>query len=105
VARVDAGRDWLRATYGRGEGLGATITGGRRMRVQTPKLRFTPGRTAQDMDVQGIDVQIVSITRRCRLSAGRLAWAASSRAEVNDEIAGMGAMAPALRRSGRRCRC
>jgi len=86
---VDAGRDWYGTTYERGEGLGATITGGRRMRVQTPKLRFTPEERLKDMDVQGIDVQIVSIHTPLfgyQLDASRGRQLAR---EVNDEIAGM----------------
>src|SRR5882724_8386634 len=86
---VDAGRDWYGTTYERDEGLGTTITHGRRMRVQTPKLRFTPEERLQDMDVQGIDVQVVSIHTPLfsyQLDASRGRQLAR---EVNAEIAGM----------------
>jgi len=58
---VDAGRDWYGTTYERGEELGTTVSHGRRSRVPTPKVRFTPEERLTDMDVQGIDVQVVSI--------------------------------------------
>ncbi|PYM93043.1 MAG: amidohydrolase [Candidatus Rokuibacteriota bacterium] len=86
---VDAGRDWYGTTYEPGEGLGTTVTSGRRSRVQTPKLRFTPEERLQDMDVQGIDVQVVSIHTplfgyHLDASPGR-----QLARDVNDEIAGM----------------
>jgi len=77
---VDAGATGTGRRYERGEGLGATITGAARMRVQTPKLRFTP-EERQDMDVQGIGrADRVDPHAAVRLSAGRLAWAPARRA-------------------------
>ncbi len=58
---VDAGHAWYGVRYEPGEGLGYTVRQGKRSPVQSPKLRFTPEERLQDMDTQGVDVQVVSI--------------------------------------------
>ena len=58
---VDAGQAWYGIRYEPGAGLGATVRDGKRSPIQTPKLRFTPEERLQDMDAQGVDVQVISI--------------------------------------------
>src|SRR5262245_26128169 len=58
---VATGKDWYGTRFETGEGLGTTVTNGKRSRVTTPKMRFTPEERLADMDTQGVDVQVVSI--------------------------------------------
>jgi len=58
---VDAGQAWYGIHYEPGHGLGFTVRHGKRSPIQTPKLRFTPEERLQDMDAQGVDVQVISI--------------------------------------------
>jgi aminocarboxymuconate-semialdehyde decarboxylase len=72
-----------------GDGLGFTISQGRRSRIATPKVRFTPAERMADMDAQGVDMQVVSIHTPLmgyHLPAGEAAQLAR---DVNDEISGM----------------
>jgi aminocarboxymuconate-semialdehyde decarboxylase len=85
-----AKREWYGFRHEPGEGLG-TVTGshGKRMTFNSPKVRFTLDERLQDMDAQGVDVQVVSIHTPF---FGYHLDAAQGRAlarEVNDEIAGM----------------
>ena len=55
---VDAGQEW----YGfRQEADGSIVGGGKRNVFSSPKVRFTPEERLQDMDSQGVDVQVLSI--------------------------------------------
>jgi aminocarboxymuconate-semialdehyde decarboxylase len=86
---VDAGGEWFATRYVPGEGVGRTVTSGKASRVPTPKVRFTPEERLRDMDLQGIDVQVVSLHTplfgyELESTQGRLLAR-----EVNDEIAAM----------------
>jgi aminocarboxymuconate-semialdehyde decarboxylase len=86
---VDAGGDWYGTRFEPGDGLGATVTRGRKSRLPTPKVRFTPEERLRDMDAQGIDVQVVSIHTPLfgyELAPGQGRQLAR---DVNDEIADM----------------
>src|SRR3989449_8594589 len=86
---VDAGHAWYGTRYEPGEGLGVTVTNGRKSRVATPKVRFTPEERLRDMDAQGIDVQVVSIhTPLFGYHLGPAQGRQLAR-DVNDEIAAM----------------
>ena len=55
---VDAGQEW----YGfRQEPDGSFLGGGKRNVFSSPKVRLTPEERLQDMDSQGVDVQVLSI--------------------------------------------
>jgi len=86
---IEAGREWHGYRHQPGEGLGTLQGGGRRTAFSSPKVRFTVEERLQDMDAQGVDVQVVSIHTPFfghHLDGGQgLALAR----EVNDEIAGM----------------
>src|SRR5712691_5110471 len=57
---VDAGRDWYGYRHEPGEGLGTIVGAGKRSAFTSPKVRFTPQERLQDMDAQGVDVQVIS---------------------------------------------
>jgi aminocarboxymuconate-semialdehyde decarboxylase len=56
-----AGREWHGFRHEPGEGLGTMVGGGKRTSFTSPKVRFTPEQRLEDMDAQGVDVQVVSI--------------------------------------------
>ena len=58
---VDAGKDWYGVRLEPGEGGGTIIAGGKRSRITSPKVRFTPEERLRDMDAQGTDVPVVAI--------------------------------------------
>jgi len=86
---VATGSDWYGTRYERGDGLGFAATQGKRSRIATPKVRFTPEERLADMDAQGVDVQVVSI--HMPLVSYHLEPAEGRRLarDVNDEIAAM----------------
>jgi aminocarboxymuconate-semialdehyde decarboxylase len=86
---VDAGEAWYGTRFEPGDGLGATVTNGRRSRVPNAKVRYTPEERLRDMDLQGVDVQVVSV--HTPLFGYDLEPAQGRRLarEVNDEIAAM----------------
>jgi len=86
---VDAGRDWYGTRFEPGEGLGLTVTNGKKSRVPTPKVRFTPEERLRDMDVQGIDMQVVSIHTPLFGYHLEPAQGRQLARDVNDEIATM----------------
>ena len=86
---VATGSAWYGMTYEPGDGPGTFTAGGKRSRVQPPKIRFTPEERLKDMDAQGVDVQVVSIHMplvgyHLDPTQGR-----QLAREVNDEISGM----------------
>jgi aminocarboxymuconate-semialdehyde decarboxylase len=86
---ADAGRPWYGFHHEPGPGLGAIVGNGRRSTFASPKVRFTPEQRLEDMDAQGVDVQVLSIHTpffgyHLEPAAGR----ALAR-EVNDEIAAL----------------
>ena len=86
---VDAGKDWYGTRFEPGEGLGTTVTHGKRSRVTSPKVRFTPEDRLKDMDAQGVDVQVVSIHMPFVSYHLDAAQGRQLARDVNDEIAGM----------------
>ena len=86
---VDAGRDWHGLHHEAGQGLGALVRPGKRVAVQTPKLRFSPEERLQDMDAQHTDVQVVSIHTPLFGYDLDAAEGRQLAREVNDEIASM----------------
>ena len=86
---ADAGKEWHGFHHEPGEGVGVIVGGGKRHGFVSPKVRFTPEERLQDMDAQGVDVQVISIHTPCfgyQLDARE--GQALAR-EVNDEIAAM----------------
>jgi len=84
-----AGTDWHGYRHEPGDGPGLFVGGGRRIGFTSPKVRFTPEERLQDMDAQGVDMQVLSIHTpffgyHLPGEEGR----ALAR-EVNDEIAGI----------------
>jgi len=86
---VDAGKDWYGTRFEPGEGLGTTVTHGKRSRVTSPKVRFTPEERLEDMDAQGVDVQVVSIHMPFVSYHLDAAQGRQLARDVNDEIADM----------------
>jgi aminocarboxymuconate-semialdehyde decarboxylase len=86
---VEGGGEWYGVTLDAGGGVEATVVAGRRDPLSTPKQRFTPEQRLQDMDQQGIDVQVVSVATPLfgyHLPSDQGLKLAR---EVNDEIAAM----------------
>jgi aminocarboxymuconate-semialdehyde decarboxylase len=86
---VATGRDWYGTRYEDGQGHGTTVTNGKKSRLTSPKVRFTPEERLADMDAQGVDMQVVSIHMPL---VGYHLDAAQGRQlarDVNDEIASM----------------
>ena len=86
---VTAGRDWYGSRLEPDAGLGTMVTGGKRSRVQSPKLRFSPEERLADMDAQGVDMQVVSIHTPLFSYHLDAAQGKQLARDVNDEIAGM----------------
>ncbi|HEU5320705.1 MAG TPA: amidohydrolase family protein [Methylomirabilota bacterium] len=86
---ADAGRDWHGFRHEPGEGLGAVRGGGRRTHFSSPKVRFTPEQRLDDMDAQGVDVQVLSIHTPFFGYHLDPAQGRDLAREVNDEIAAM----------------
>jgi len=84
-----AGKEWYGYRYESGEGVGAFVGGGRRIGFTSPKVRFTVEERLEDMDAQGVDVQVLSIHTPFfgyHLDAEQGRHLAR---DVNDEIAGV----------------
>jgi aminocarboxymuconate-semialdehyde decarboxylase len=58
---ADAGKEWFGFRHEPGEGIGTMVGNGKRTHFASPKIRFTPEQRIQDMDAQGVDVQVLSI--------------------------------------------
>src|SRR3984893_6326281 len=57
-----AGRDWYGFRHEPGEGLGTFLgTNGKRTGFTSPQGRLTPEERLEDMDAQGVDMQVVSV--------------------------------------------
>ncbi len=85
---VNQGKEWYGVKTEAGT-PGFTVNQGRRDPISSPKLRFTPEQRLQDMDAQGVDLQVVSIALPL---VGYHLPAAQGRQlarEVNDEISAM----------------
>jgi aminocarboxymuconate-semialdehyde decarboxylase len=86
---MSAGNAWYGMRYEPGGSAGFIVSRGKRSPLPSPKLRFTPEERLQDMDVQGVDMQVVSIhtpffSYHLEPEQGR-----QLAREVNDEIAAM----------------
>ena len=84
-----AGKEWYGYRYEPGAGVGSFVGGGRRVPFSSPKVRFTVEERLEDMDAQGVDVQVLSIHTPFfgyHLDAEQGRQLAR---EVNDEIAGV----------------
>src|SRR6266487_784621 len=86
---VDAGQSWHGSRFEPGAGLGAVVRDGKRIPIQSPKLRFTPEERLQDMDAQGVDVQVISIHTPLFGYDLDPAQGRQLARDVNDEIATM----------------
>ena len=53
---VDKGESWHGMTHEAGDGLGFVVGNGKRIFINSPKLRFTPEERMADMDKDGTDV-------------------------------------------------
>ena len=92
---ADAGKAWYGYRHERGEGLGTFVGGGRRITFSSPKVRFTTNQRLQDMDAQGVDVQVLSIHTPFFGHHLDPAQGRQLAREVNDEIAGLARQWPA----------
>jgi aminocarboxymuconate-semialdehyde decarboxylase len=86
---VSAGKEWYGMRYEAGEGAGVLVSQGKRSAVPSPKLRFTPEERIKDMDVQGTDVQVISIHTPLFGYHLDAAQGRQLARDVNDEIAAM----------------
>jgi len=86
---ADAGKEWYGYRHEPGEGLGVMVGGGRRTSFSSPKARFTPEERLKDMDIQGVDVQVLSIHTPFFGYHLDAAQGRELAREVNDEIAGL----------------
>ena len=86
---VDGGDNWHGMQYEAGDGPGFIVGHGKRVSINSPKLRFTPAERIADMDADGTDVQIVSIHTPLFPYHWEPAEALRMSQEVNDEISGM----------------
>jgi aminocarboxymuconate-semialdehyde decarboxylase len=84
-----SGREWYGTRFEPGDGLGATVTNGKRSRIQTPKARFTPEERLADMDAQGVDMQVVSIHMPLASYHLDSTQGRQLARDVNDEIAAL----------------
>jgi aminocarboxymuconate-semialdehyde decarboxylase len=86
---AEAGREWYGYRHEPGDGLGVMVGGGKRTAFTSPKVRFTPEERLQDMDAQGVDVQVVSIHTPFFGYHLDPAQGTKLARDVNDEIAAM----------------
>ena len=84
-----AGRDWYGVRFEPGEGPGSIVSDGKRSRLNSPKIRFTPEERLRDMDAQGVDMQVVSIHMPLASYHLDSAQGRQLAREVNDEIAAL----------------
>ena len=86
---ADAGQEWHGFRHEPGEGVGVVVGGGKRHGFVSPKVRFTPEERLQDMDAQGVDVQVISIHTPLFGYHLDVREGQALAREVNDEIADM----------------
>ena len=85
---VDGGDDWYGMRLEAGDGLGFVAGNGKRIFINSPKLRFTPEERIVNMDEEGTDVQVVSIHTPLFPYHWEKSPAVQMSKDVNDEIAG-----------------
>ncbi len=91
---VDGGDDWYGMRLEAGDGLGFVAGNGKRIFINSPKLRFTPEERIVNMDEEGTDVQVVSIHTPLFPYHWEKGPAVQMSKDVNDEIAGMAKQHP-----------
>ena len=91
---VDKGESWHGMQHEAGDGLGFVAGNGKRIFINSPKLRFTPEERIADMDKYGTDVQVVSIHTPLFPYHWEPGLALQMSKDVNDEIAGMAKQYP-----------
>ena len=85
----EQGQDWHgmeHETRGEAEFI---VGNGKRILINSPKIRYTPEQRLADMDAEGTDVQVVSIHTPLFPYHWETATAIQASREVNDEIADM----------------
>ena len=85
----ERGQDWHgmeHETRGEAEFI---VGNGKRILINSPKIRYTPEQRLADMDAEGTDVQVVSIHTPLFPYHWETATAIQASREVNDEIADM----------------
>ena len=91
---IDGDNDWHGMRYEAGDGLGYVAGNGKRIFINSPKLRFTPEERIVDMDEERTDVQVVSIHTPLFPYHWEKERALQMSKDVNDEIAGMARQHP-----------
>ena len=86
---VDSGASWHGMRYEPDDGPGYIAGNGKRVLINSPKLRYTPEQRIADMDSDGTDVQVVSIHTPLFPYHWEPSLALRMSRDVNDEIAGM----------------
>ncbi len=85
----EQGQDWYGMSHeARGE-QEFIVGNGKRILINSPKIRYTPEERLADMDAEGTDVQVVSIHTPLFPYHWETAEAIQASREVNDEIASM----------------
>ncbi len=86
---ADARREWYGFRHEPGDGVGTMVGDGKRTHFTSAKVRFTPDERLKDMDVQGVDVQVISIHTPFFGYHLDPAQGRDLARDVNDEIAAM----------------
>lgn len=86
---AEAGREWYGFRHEPDAGLGTFLSGGKRTRFSSPKIRFRPEERLVDMDAQGVDMQVLSIHTPFFGYHLDPAQGRQLAREVNDEIAAL----------------
>src|SRR5688572_5478365 len=58
---ADGTQDWYGYRHEPGDGIGTVMGAGKRTTFSSPKVRLSLEERIQDMDAQGVDVQVLSI--------------------------------------------
>lgn len=83
------GADWHGMQYETRGDAEFIVGNGKRILINSPKIRYTPEQRLADMDAEGTDVQVVSIHTPLFPYHWDAPAAVEASREVNDEIAGM----------------
>ena len=89
IQAQDHGQDWYGLTYSAMPSPGFDDPSGRRVAINSPKLRFTPEERIADMDASGTDLQLVSIHTPYFGYSWDSAQTTQMAREVNDEISAL----------------
>ena len=85
----EQGNDWHGMNHEARGDQEFIVGNGKRILINSPKIRYTPEQRLADMDAEGTDVQVVSIHTPLFPYHWDAAAAIKASQEVNDEIAGM----------------